>query len=129
MDKQKSSYSKRIIYFIFVGNMIASTGLGQSYTSLNSGFDLQGNVNALYFDTTSNILYAGGLLNQTYYGVITNGLSQWNGTVWDSMGVGITSVGWVASITKTTGDILVGGTFDASGSVYSPGILQWNGTS
>jgi hypothetical protein len=100
----------------------------QNFSPLAPGFNSA--VRSLYFDSTTSKLYAGGNFWQLSNGETMNYISQWNGSVWDSMGFGLT--GNVYSIIEYNGVLCAGGSFaikDSSGNYILANIALWNGTS
>ena len=110
---------------------------GTEWTPLGSGItngEDFSTVSALSFDTTNNILYAGGQFN-TAGDVSANNIAKWNGTEWSSLGSGITNINteifpYVTALTvDTTNNILyAGGTFNTAGDVSVNNIAKWDGT-
>lgn len=79
-------------------------------------------------------LVAGGIFS-TAGGVPARGLARWNGSAWSELGSGVSANGaplpisFVYSlVTEPSGDLLVGGVFNAAGSVPANNVARWNGT-
>ncbi len=90
-----------------------------NWTKLGNGmYDPAGgySVNALV--SYNNILYAGGYLDSAS-GVKVEGLAQWNGTNWDSVGNRHSTSNTVYALTVFNGGVVAGGYFDS--------IMSWNG--
>jgi hypothetical protein len=85
---------------------------------------------ALYVDTTSDLLYVGGLFN-TAGGININSIATWDGTNWNSFGnnAAFSSPGVIFSILKFNGEIVVAGKFEFIGSTRVNNIAKWNGIS
>ncbi len=85
---------------------------------------------ALYVDTTSDLLYVGGLFN-TAGGININSIATWDGTNWNSFGnnAAFSSPGVIFSVLKFNGEIVVAGKFEFIGSTRVNNIAKWNGTS
>lgn len=115
---------KGLIVAIFLFFVKIDTCASQSFDSLPPGFNFP--VRALYFDSISNILFAGGNFWQFANFVDVNNIAQWNGTQWDSLGAGV--LGDVFAISKFNNEIYVGGNFLSAGNVNSKSIARWNGS-
>lgn len=130
MGKKENNSKKLIVFLIFyqLTQFFTSNAKAQVFTPLNNGFDISGEVKAIFFDSTTNKLYAGGTIDITSMGVDINGIAQWNGVQWDSLNSGVTSGGWVNAISKYQSDIIIGGSFNSVDGVFSPGLAKWNGS-
>jgi hypothetical protein len=71
-------------------------------------------------------IYVGGLFDGIT-NVIAPGIAHWDGSKWESFGVGVD--GAVASILVEGNDVYVGGSFFTAGGVDAPGVAKWDGTS
>jgi hypothetical protein len=119
---------KRIIFIlVFIQAFSMSNAHAQNFFPLPPGFSSE--VRTLFYDSSSNTLYAGGNFYSLAWGPPMNGISRWNGTAWDSMGSGL--FGNVYSIVKYNGFIYAGGTFaikDSAGNfIYPANISYWDG--
>ncbi|MCF7674300.1 MAG: VWA domain-containing protein [Akkermansiaceae bacterium] len=97
----------------------------QEWTSLGTGIDAGGGVNALALDLDGN-LYVGG--NFTGAGGLTvSHLARWDGTAWDASFPGLN---WtVTSLALDAGGkIHAAGLFSTAGGVPAKGIASWDGT-
>ncbi len=115
---------KGLVVAIFLFFVKTDTCESQTFNTLPPGFNFQ--VRSLYFDSLSNVLYAGGNFWQYSNGVSVNYIAQWTGTQWDSLGAGV--LGIVFAISKFNGEIYVGGNFFSAGNVNSKSIARWNGS-
>jgi trimeric autotransporter adhesin len=84
---------------------------------------------ALYADTVSNTLYAGGVL-LTPEGDTVRGVHRWNGTHWEPFApISDTSlVATIYTITRYKGNIIAGGMFWMFHENLPTNIAKWNGT-
>lgn len=119
---QNSSVYKIILISLSYFTCNIQPCLSQVYTPLNGGLISTANVVAVYFDTTTSILYAGGGIASTYTGIPVNNIAQWDGLQWDSVGAGITG-GYVYCINKYRGNIIVG----SSNVNATQNLCKWNG--
>src|SRR5258705_10524295 len=119
---------KIIIVIILLETLCIHETDAQSFFPLPPGFNNQ--VRALYYDSSTNFLYAGGNFDGLAGNIIDmNHISRWNGSVWDSLGSGLL---WnVYSIVKYNGYIYAGGNFgiqDSLGNIiYPANIAYWDG--
>src|ERR1044071_160562 len=72
-------------------------------------------------------LIAGGIFS-TAGGVSTNGIAQWNGTNWQSLGSGIEINAAGYALTNYNGNLIAGGGFATAVGVGATNVAQWNGT-
>lgn len=76
-------------------------------------------------------LVAGGAFNSVG-SVATSGIARYDGLVWSSFGTGISNTPYLGRVyalaTAPNGDLIVGGTFAAAGSIVANYIARWNGT-
>ncbi|MBL0343437.1 MAG: T9SS type A sorting domain-containing protein [Bacteroidetes bacterium] len=114
---------KQSFLILFICLFKIQTCGGQIFNSLPPGFNFA--VISLYFDSISNILYAGGNFWQYSNGVDVNYIAQWNGSQWDSLEAGV--LGDVFAISKFNGEIYAGGNFSIFGNVNAKSIAKWNG--
>jgi hypothetical protein len=62
-------------------------------------------------------------------GVPTNGIAKWDGSVWSSLGSGVSNDYFVYALAVLpTGDLVAGGDFALAGGVSVNQIARWNGT-
>ena len=112
---------------------------GTSWSALGAGIwgeDEYGNgpyVSALA--VSGNTLYAGGDFGSAGE-VSATSIAQWNGSSWSALGAGIdpndfNGPFYVSALAVSGNNLFVGGDFQWVGEegVYSPGIIQWNGSS
>ena len=100
-----------------------------NWSALDQGFD--NTVNALAA-STDGTLYAGGVFVNTTGGILCDRVASWNGSVWSSIGGGITGsdVTAVHSLAVAAdGTLYVAGIFTAAGGVPCNNIARWDGTS
>lgn len=79
----------------------------------------------------NNTLYVGGSL-QLVGNKPVNGIAYWDGTGWNDMGGGLTSIygtGYASSIAIGTSGVYVGGSFNSAGGQAANNIAWWDGTS
>jgi trimeric autotransporter adhesin len=96
------------------------------------GLGFSSSVQALCYDSVSDILYAGGAFQfldapaDSSYPM--NRIARWDGVQWDSLGSGVTEFRNVFALTMYNGNLIAGGTFDTIGGISSKGIAMWDGT-
>ncbi|WP_295392276.1 hypothetical protein [uncultured Thiodictyon sp.] len=85
-------------------------------------------VQALAYDSTGSKLYVGG--DFSAIGTVkTNGIAQWDGSVWSALGGGIGQYETVYAMAVSSGGTLyVGGSFTTAGGVAVNNIAQWDGS-
>lgn len=110
-------------FFSYAGGAPASkiaSWNGSTWSSIgNDGYGpLTGAVRAVC--TYNGMLIAGGEFG------FNNRLAAWNGTNWQSVGGGTDGPVW--SLAPYGNNLIVGGSFNRAGGVYSPRIVQWTGT-
>lgn len=76
-------------------------------------------------------VYVGGTFTQAG-GVAANGIAKWNGTVWSSLGAGLTNgssgYGYVLALAVAgNGDVYAAGDFTRAGGAVANGVAKWNG--
>lgn len=109
-----------VVIFIVVW---INSGRCQVFSPLPPGFDSE--VRCLYYDSTTNLLYAGGNFTILADGTTMRGISVWDGTQWDSVGSGV--LGDVWALAGYNGYIYAGGNFGFAGGVPTKGLARWNG--
>lgn len=97
-----------------------------SWTNVGQGANL--GVQALRGDTTTNVLYLGGIF--TTAGTLpTLGIAKWDGATYSSLGQGILSgVGISSLLVDNSGRLIAGGTFTNINGLLTKNIAAWNGT-
>jgi hypothetical protein len=118
---------KRIIFIlVLIQGLYLSDSHAQNFFPLPPGFDNE--VRTLFYDTTTNVLYAGGNFDLLADWTLMPGISQWNGASWDTLGDGLHGLAF--SIAKYGGYIYAGGSFiikDSSGNyIYPANISYWD---
>ncbi|HKR05614.1 MAG TPA: T9SS type A sorting domain-containing protein [Bacteroidia bacterium] len=115
-----------IFIVIIIQILCIRNSYAQNFFSLPPGFNNA--VRAIYYDDSSNTLYAGGNFSELGNGQIMYYVSQWNGSSWASLNYGLDQL--VLAITKFQGEIYAGGSFsgDLTGNVYNPSLAKWNGS-
>jgi hypothetical protein len=74
-------------------------------------------------------LITGGIFSSINY-TSANNVAQWNGSVWTSLGTGISGSGATVNAMCTyNGNLYVGGLFDSAGGKLVSNLAMWNGTS
>lgn len=92
-----------------------------------------GNMTSMFVDSATNTLYLGGRF-EYIAGKKCRGAARWNGTAWDSMGIGFDRAnpapfsGNVHKILKYKNKIYYFGTFLQAGPYNTGGMAIWNGT-
>lgn len=105
---------------------INSVSYSQTYSPLNLGFDQASNVRSIYYDSSLNKLFVGGLFSYTATGFPVFGVAQWDGQNWDSLSSGLDGVCF--AIQRYGNEIILGGSFNHAGGVLSKGLVKWNGS-
>lgn len=96
-----------------------------SFTSLGTGVNSGPGQPFLGIDTSSSVLYLGGWVTSVG-NMPVQGVAQWNGVSWDSMGNGVTP----RAIVEYNGEIIAGGTYGSpTNQPAGRGLSKWNGTS
>lgn len=94
--------------------------------SWRTGFDLNGEVDALALDSAGN-LYVGGRFT-TAGGVPCNYIAKWDGTNWSPLGDGF-NLRVTCLVVDRDDNLYAGGPFTNSGAQYLPGhVVKWDGT-
>jgi len=117
---------KRITIIFLIRILCMNPTHAQNYFPILPGFNNP--VRTLFYDSTANILYAGGSFWQLANGMPMPYVSLWNGTNWDSLGSSIS--GTVLSIVKYNGFIYAGGSIvikDSLGNWVGANICYWDG--
>jgi trimeric autotransporter adhesin len=102
---------------------------GSSFAALGQGVD--GQLRSLM--VANNRLYAGGFFS-SLGGTSANGIASWDGNAWTALATGVsgnTAPGvfpCVYAIEDFGGEIIVGGDFTTAGTVASPHLAKWNGS-
>jgi hypothetical protein len=112
-----------LIYFVFMGSSNA-----QSWSSVGSGMAVKGIVSAMI--VYNGELYVAGEFDSAG-GIPVNNIARWNGSVWDSVGSGLSGLfNERTSMAVYNGNLYVGGGFTQSGSISLPGgFAMYDGTS
>jgi trimeric autotransporter adhesin len=101
---------------------------GVAWTRFGTG--INGYATALA-TTANGDLIVGGQFTQVD-GVSVNNLARWNGSSWSPLGGGVTGGGFTSKVhaiaEMPTGDLVVGGLFDAAGGVPANNIARWSGS-
>ncbi|MBP6335166.1 MAG: T9SS type A sorting domain-containing protein, partial [Bacteroidia bacterium] len=99
---------------------------GTSWSTVGSGFPYA-NVYALAI--YNNELYAGGYFLMAD-GNPANHIAKWNGTIWESVGTGISTGAqdYIATLTVFNGNLYAGGDFTTAGGVAVKNVAKWNGS-
>ncbi len=112
---------KRILLILL---LIQNLQVFPQWENLGLGFNRQGRI--LYYDPSTNLLYAGG--NFEYAdSVFVNCIAVWNGIKWDSLGKGPAYGGPVYSITKYQNKIYASGKFYYHQFEDDNWLGSWNG--
>lgn len=119
-------------YFSEAGGVAANNVAvwnGTSWAALDSGMPghlkgTDGQVKALAF--LGSDLYAGGGFTSAG-GVSAMGIAKWNGSVWSTVGGGLSDSG-VYALAVDGNDLYVGGSFGSAGGVQANGIAKWDGS-
>ena len=130
----KSLYFKRIgIIVILILNGIYS-GFSQTISTLGIGSGGPNpSIRTVYVDSIDNYLYIGGDFKLAG-GKFCWGIARWNGTQWDSLGLGMKPVPpsnmftHIKKIVRYKNEIYVTGNFRDIGGKKISGLARWNGT-
>lgn len=116
------------LLLIIISLLSINQRLYSQWSDVDSGTN--SGIYAFYVDTTTDLLYVGGLFN-TAGGININSIATWDGTNWNSFGNNATfsSPDVIFSILKFSGEIVVAGKFEFIGSTRVNNIAKWNGTS
>lgn len=115
---------------VWLNGMFSQTPHWAAYTP---SAPVSADLDAMYVDTITNILYLGGRF-EYIGGKHCRGAARWNGTTWDSMGIGFDRdnlanfAGTVKKILRYKNKIYYFGTFDQAGPYNTKGMAIWNGT-
>ena len=85
-------------------------------------------VSDIAFDSTNNVLYAGGLFTDAG-GVTVNYIAKWNGTTWSALGTGMNSSVNALAFDSTNNVLYVGGNFTTAGGVTVNRIVKYTNSS
>jgi trimeric autotransporter adhesin len=109
--------------------LIIPDAICQSFAPLPPGFIGGGFVREIFYDSTSNLLYAGGDFRYLRDGTPMQHISKWNGSYWDSLAGGIEGGGSVSALALYNGELIVGGGFyTATGANPPYHLRRWNGS-
>jgi hypothetical protein len=127
-------YKRSFISFLLLSCafVLSIDAKAQHWQPLGAGFNFQTRI--LYADTVDNYLYVAG----TFYMVdnkLIKGITRWNGTQWDSLGVGIDGLDSLnfapqntLAITRFQSKLYLGGAFRSLGNKPAKCIGTWDGT-
>ena len=76
-------------------------------------------------------IYAGGYFRNSFSngtGKITNGFAKWNGSYWDSVGIGFHSSGGLLQMVENNGILYMVGSFDSVGFILSQSVVAYDGS-
>ncbi|HEY0031302.1 MAG TPA: T9SS type A sorting domain-containing protein [Bacteroidia bacterium] len=109
-----------LLLFIFI---VSTVMYSQNWSAVGPGLNKA--AGALFADTSSGFLYAGGIFDSA--GTLPlNHIGYWDGSQWNAMGQGLNGV--VAAINSYGGDIFAVGDFSASDTTAVYNIARWNGS-
>lgn len=115
----------------FVSRICMWDGLKWNRLGGPGGGGVNNTCNAMIFDTNDN-LYVGGAFTASNGDnfIITNRVSMWNGTMWNSLGNGSNNGlnGECFCLEFYNGILYAGGIFTQAGTVNASNIARWNGT-
>ncbi len=126
---------KEILFFVCL-LINFETSFSQVITPLGGGTTgfYGETIRKLYTDTIDNVLYAGGDFGEAG-GKQCFGIAKWNGTQWDSLGLGmkpappqVAMITHIREIIRYKDEIYVTGNFSRIGGKDIYGIARWNGT-
>jgi hypothetical protein len=127
-DLKKIHYMKKHFIKLFYTNLffcIILNSYSQYFTGLNNG--VNGSVNSLVADTSSNMVYAGGTFT-AFSPVSSSFIAKWNGTDFFTVGGGV-SAAVTAFCHDSVNDVLyIGGTFTSASGITVNRIVKWDGT-
>jgi len=115
---------QQIPYFAY-SNVVANYTGGAVSVYINNLFQTS-QVNAVVYDRTNALLYAGGTFTQSLLTPL-NYVGVWNGATWAALGSGVSGVVNALAV-SSTGLLFVGGTFTSAGSLTVNNVARWNGT-
>jgi hypothetical protein len=95
-----------VVTFFILSSFVSS----QNWYPLGAGLTSWHDGRVLYFDSTANLLYAGGAFDSAG-GIRTNGIAVWNGSVWDSLGHGADFGAPVYNISEFNGQLIASSIF------------------
>lgn len=110
------------LYLLFASLLVGIYGLSQSWVPVGSGFDSY--VSTLHFDTSANLLYAGGNFQNSDTTVL-NHIGYWNGVQWNAMDIGMNQR--VTDIEEYNGELYATGWFTTAGNSVANHIAKWDG--
>lgn len=112
---------------VFIALALSTASQAQNWQGLGSGLNYS--VTGMFTDTVDNLLYVGGQFSMVD-GKNFKGFAKWDGTKWDSVGLGINynvMYGNTFAIARYNNEIYVGGNFENVGGIPSNYIGKWNG--
>ncbi len=109
-------------------NYIAKWNIGSNSWSTLGTTGLNSYVNALAYDSTNNILYAGGDFTSTYevYNNKLNHIAKWDGSHWTAVGSG-SNYSVNALVCDSSGNVYIGGQVGTLEGNPVYGVAKWNG--
>lgn len=112
-----------IVIFLLIQNVL----FAQTFTPLSYG--VNNDIRSMFYDSSTNILFAGSNFMTDASGTSVSKIAQWDGIQWDSLSSGVNDGGIINSIIKYQNNIVVGGSFNIIGNVNTIGAALWNGSS
>lgn len=113
---------------IAIAILVSSSVYSQTISPLPPGFNSQ--IRRIYFDNSSQILYAAGNFT-AYQGNVDpiSKVAQWNGVQWDSLGSGVNDGGQIFDMCTYNGELVCGGSFKSIGGISGRILARWDGNS
>lgn len=104
---------------------------GTSWSDVGGGVQYTGATTVSTMHIFGSDLYVGGTFDQAGATPVMN-IAKWDGSGWTDVGGGVQYTGATTvstlSMTVFENELIVGGTYDISGSISSNFISKWNGT-
>ncbi|MBI2723111.1 MAG: T9SS type A sorting domain-containing protein [Bacteroidetes bacterium] len=125
---------QKILLILMSFWLLKSSSQNPLWAQLTPSAPVSGDMTSMFVDSANNILYIGGRF-EYLGGKKCRGAARWNGTAWDSMGIGFDRDNManfsndVKKIIKYKNKIYYFGTFIQAGPFNTTGMAVWNGTS
>jgi len=127
MNCSKKSYLLLTFFFLISCNIYS-----QNWNVLAEGIKDAWQVHTTFYDSTTDILYVGGVYN-SIGGITAYAIANWKDGTWDTVGGGVDNT--VQTITKYNNQIYIGGGFNYANHLFPwtggtkvNGIAKWNGS-
>lgn len=118
----KIVFRSTIVFFFIITSSYA-----QNWEGLGVGISAPYAPQKIFSDTLGSYLYIGGdMYSTTVDGRVMRGIGRWDGTKWDSLGVGLNNRALAFAHYKNK--LYVGGVFDSAGYKKALSIATWDGS-